>query len=67
VVSATDVGVSNVFALMFDRDALGFATVNEWSAMSPFNITGGYWNDAYHANVRARQDMTEKAVLFLLD
>lgn len=67
VVSATDVSVNNVFALMFDRDALGFATVNEWSAMSPFNITGGYWNDAYHANVRARQDMTEKAVLFLLD
>ena len=68
-VETSDSAVTNgaVFGLMFDRDALGFATVNEWSAVTPLNVDGGYWNDAYHANVRERQDMTEKAVVLLLD
>ena len=59
--------VNNIFGVMFDRDALGMTRVNQWSATTPLNIRGGYWNDAFHVNHRTRFDMTEKAVLLLLD
>ena len=59
--------LSNVFGIMFDRDAAGYAVVNEWSAMTPFNTKGGYWNEHVHVNFRTRQDTTEKSVLLLLD
>ena len=59
--------VSNIVGIMFDRDALGMASVLQESNMSPFNIRGRYWNNAYHNKVKTRQDMTEKMILLLLD
>lgn len=59
--------VSNIVGLMFDRDAIGMASVLEESAMSPFNIKGRYWNNAYHNKFKTRFDMTEKMVLLCLD
>lgn len=59
--------VAGIVGVMFDRDALGMASVLEESNLSPFNITGRYWNNAYHNKFKTRQDMTEKAVLLLLD
>lgn len=59
--------VSGIVGVMFDRDALGVASVLEESNLSPFNVIGRYWNNAYHNKLKTRQDMTEKAVLLLLD
>ena len=56
-----------VFGLIHDKDALGYALVNSWSAVTPLNIDGGYWNESYHARIKTIQDNTEKAVVLLLD
>ena len=58
---------SAVFGLIHDKDALGYALVNSWSAVTPLNIDGGYWNESYHARIKTVQDNTEKAVVLLLD
>ena len=59
--------VNNIVGVMFDRDALGMASVLEESALSPYNVKGRYWNNAYNNKFKTRFDMTEKAVLLLLD
>ena len=56
-----------IFGVIFDEDALGYAQVNAWNSLTPFNPFGGYWNDVDHVNFRTLQDMTEKGVLLLLD
>lgn len=56
-----------IFGIMFDEDALGYAQVNAWNQLTPFNAKGGYWNDFDHVNFRTMQDMTEKGVILLLD
>lgn len=56
-----------MFGVIFDEEALGYAEVNRWNALTPFNIVGGYWNDADHVNFRTRQDMTEKGIVLLLE
>lgn len=56
-----------IFGIMHDRDALGYCYTNTWSATTPLNIDGGYWNTAEHATIKTIQDNTEKAVVLLLD
>ena len=58
---------TGVFGILHDKDALGFSMVNSWSAVTPLNIDGGYWNESYHARIKTIQDNTEKAVVLLLD
>ena len=58
---------AGIFGIIFDEDALGYAAVNQWNSLTPFNPIGGYWNDVDHVNFRTLQDMTEKGVLLLLD
>ena len=57
----------NIFGVIFDEDALGYAQVNAWNSLTPFNPVGGYWNDVDHVNFRTLMDMTEKGVVLLLD
>ena len=56
-----------IFGIMHDRDALGYCYTNTWSATTPLNIDGGYWNTAEHATIKTLQDNTEKAIVLLLD
>lgn len=65
--AASEVEQAGIFGVIFDEDALGYAQVNAWSGLTPFNVKGGYWNDYDHANFRAIMDMSEKGVLLLLD
>lgn len=58
---------AGIFGVIFDEDALGYAQVNNWAAVTPFNAKAGYWNTYDHVNFRAIMDMSEKGVLLLLD
>lgn len=58
---------AGIFGVIFDENALGYAQVNAWNSLTPFNPVGGYWNDVDHVNFRTIQDMTEKGVVLLLD
>ena len=67
VTAATNKEQAGIFGVIFDEDALGYAQVNAWNSLTPFNPVGGYWNDVDHVNFRTLMDMTEKGVLLLLD
>ena len=56
-----------VFGFIHDKDALGYAYVNEWNATTPFNSRGGYWNEDYKARIKTISDNTEKGCVLLLD
>lgn len=58
---------AGIFGVIFDEEALGYAQVNNWAAVTPFNARGGYWNTYDHVNFRAIMDMSEKGVLLLLN
>ena len=61
------VSISNVFGILFDEEAAGYTTVNEWSQPSPFNARGGYYNQFWHFTDRYWNDFTENAVIFYLE
>lgn len=58
---------SNLFGVIFDEEALGYTTVNSWSAPTPFNARGGYHNVFWHYTDRYWNDFTENGVVMLLD
>lgn len=59
--------INAIFGVIFDEDALGYAQVNAWNSLTPFNPVGGYWNDVDHVNFKTIMDMTEKGVVLTLD
>ena len=61
------VSISNVFGVLFDEEAAGYTTVNEWSQPSPFNAKGGYYNQFWHFTDRYWNDFTENAVIFYIE
>lgn len=67
IVTGAEQQISDLVGVIFDRDALGFTTVNEWSATTPLNAKGGYWNTFYHFTERWYNDFTEKGIVLLLD
>lgn len=58
---------TKIFGLIHDKDALGYSDVNNWAAVTPLNIDGGYWNEAHHTRFKSMLDNTEKAVVLVLD
>lgn len=65
--TAGTTALDNVLGVIFDREAAGFAVTQAWSQATPFNAAGGYSNIFDHATLRCYNDMTEKAVILLLD
>lgn len=59
--------IKNIFGVLFDEEAAGYTTVNEWSQPSPFNARGGYYNQFWHFTDRYWNDFTENAVIFYLE
>lgn len=57
----------HLFGVIFDEEALGYTTVNSWSAPTPFNARGGYHNIFWHYTDRYWNDFTENGVVLLLD
>lgn len=64
VVSA-EVTQDGIFGTIFDEEALGYTSVNQWSAPTPFNAAGGYTNIFYHWTDRFWNDFTENGVVLL--
>lgn len=56
----------SVVAVLFDEEALGYATTQSWQAPTPFNAAGGYWNMFVHETEKVYNDHTEKGVVFTL-
>lgn len=61
------INVNNVVGVLFDEEAAGTTIISNWTATTPFNAAGGYWNNFYHWNVRSWNDFTENAVVLLLE
>lgn len=61
------VEISNVIGVLFDEEAAGYTTINEWSQPSPFNARGGYYNQFWHFTDRYWNDFTENAVIFYIE
>lgn len=59
--------INDVIGVIFDEDALGYTTIHNWSATSPFNIKGGYWNVNHVFTERWWNDFTEKGIIIKLD
>lgn len=58
---------ANVFGVIFDREAMGYTTVNQWSSPAPFNAKGGYTNVFFHFTDRHWNDFTENGIVLLMD
>lgn len=61
------VSKSGVFGVLFDEEALGYATMQQWATPAPFNARGGYTTTWLHETQRLWNDHTEKGVVFLLE
>lgn len=62
----TTTNIGPVLAYLHDEEALGYATVNAWTAPAPFNARGGYVTNWLHETQKTYNDHTEKSVVFTL-
>ena len=67
IVDGAEQTIENLVGVVFDRDALGYTTIHNWSATTPFNAKGGYWNTFHHFTERWYNDFTEKGIILMLD
>lgn len=67
IVDGEETTVENLIGVIFDEEALGYTTIHNWSATTPFNAKGGYWNNFHHFTERWYNDFTEKGLIILLD
>lgn len=57
------VTVENIIGVLFDEEALGTTRRSTWTAASPFNAAGGYYNMFYHFTQTTWNDFTENGVV----
>ena len=56
-----------VLGILFDEECMGIVDKSTWMSASPLNARGGYYNNWYHVTVNTFNDLTENAVVLLLD
>ena len=61
------VTVDDVFGVIFDRDCLGYTELDRRTISTPVNASGLYRNIWVHCKIRVLQDLSEKAVLLIMD
>ena len=61
------VQIDNIIGVLFDRDALGMVKRSTWSAATPFNAKGGYYNIFWHWTQQTYNDFTENFILLYAD
>lgn len=57
----------NVIAVLCDRDFMGTANIDTWTAPEPYNARFGFQNTWYHNTYRSLMDWTENCVVITLD
>lgn len=62
-----DLKQSDIFGVIFDREAMGYSPVLNRTKTSPYNARGEYYNVFWKFNERHWVDYTENAVVFILD
>lgn len=67
VTTGEAVSQANIFGLIFDEDAMGYALLDRRMVPTPVNASGLYRNIWVHAKQKVFMDNTEKAVVLLLD
>lgn len=58
---------SNILGILYDKDAMGITYVLDAINTSPINAVGRYYNQVWHITKRWWEDLTENAVIFVLD
>ena len=67
IVTAAEQKKSGIVGVLMDTEAAGYTVINTWSATTPLNAKGGFWNTFLHFTDRYWNDFTEKGVVLLLD
>ena len=57
----------NLFAVLYDRDAMGINVLNMGAASTPVNAKGKYYNTFHHFTKRYWNDASENCVIFTVD
>lgn len=65
--ASAPVSKTNIFAVLYDRDAMGYSIFNQGMNQTPINAKARYYNTFHHFVKRYMIDMTENGVVFLLD
>lgn len=63
--SATE--LSDVFGVLYDREAMGCTRIHQRTYRTPFNAKGEYSNVFHHFTTRYWNDFTENAITFFMD
>lgn len=61
-----EVSMDGVLGILFDEDAMGYTTFDNYVLSTPMNAKGSYTNMFYHFTDRYWMDMTENAVVFII-
>ena len=61
------VELTNVFGVLYDRDAMGCTRILQATERSPYNAKGRYSNIFHHFQTRYWNDWTENAIVFYMD
>ena len=64
--ASANVGLDNIFGVLFDDDALGYTPIASRVLATPVNARAQYINFWYHYGWRWYNDFTENCVVFLL-
>lgn len=61
------VSTNSLVGVLFDEEAAGTTIISNWSATTPFNPRGAFYNSYFHWNVRTWNDFTENCIVLLMD
>lgn len=65
--TGTTASVTNLVAVLYDRNAMGTNLFDNSVNVTPLNAKGKYYNTYYHFTKRYWNDVTENGVIFVLD
>lgn len=67
VATAAEQTNTQLLGILFDEEAMGMSDKSTWTMATNMNPRGGFYNQWYHVTVQTWNDLTENAVVLLLD